>query len=189
MADDEAEHSPAEREAARLSREAPDHLGSPAHLAERALEKIGAAPATAVAQWVAQVDDERLAVVGGAGGRGRDCWVVTLASRQAPVGRTPGVRATSSEGLLWVLGGAWAARWSSNPRWRNSYASDQTRSPSPTCASRNAARTRRLWNRGRGSAATSTTEPHPAAPSHPRRAHDRPWHPPPGHGRGAHLAA
>src|SRR5680860_32974 len=60
MGDDQVEHRPAERQAARLAREAPDHLGPPADLAERALEQVGASPAATVAQRIAQVDAERL---------------------------------------------------------------------------------------------------------------------------------
>src|SRR5919106_4989059 len=71
VVDLQVEHRPDQREAALLARESSDHLRPSLHLAERALEQIGRAPAFAVPQRVAHVDDERLEVVGEASRRGR----------------------------------------------------------------------------------------------------------------------
>ena len=70
VVDLEVEDGPDEREAALLAGESSDHLGPSLDLAERALEQVCRAPALAVAQRVAQVDDERVEIVGQAS-RGR----------------------------------------------------------------------------------------------------------------------
>ena len=58
------EHGPDEREAAGLAGEAADHLGAAFDLGERAFGQVCAAPAAAVSCGVAQVNDERVEVVG-----------------------------------------------------------------------------------------------------------------------------
>src|SRR5438445_13297858 len=63
VVDLEVEHGPDEREAALLAREPSDHLRPSLHLAERPLEQVGRAPALAVAQRVAQMDDESIEIV------------------------------------------------------------------------------------------------------------------------------
>jgi hypothetical protein len=78
VVDLEVEHGPDEREAALLAGEAADHLGPSFDFAERSLEQVGAAPALAVAQRVAQVDDERVEVVGEAAGGGGKAGALEL---------------------------------------------------------------------------------------------------------------
>jgi hypothetical protein len=60
----EVEHGPDEDEAARLAREAADHLRPSFDLAERPFEKVGRSPPSAVPGRVAQVNHERVQVVG-----------------------------------------------------------------------------------------------------------------------------
>lgn len=61
--DIEVEHRPAEREVALLAGEAPDHLGAPAHSPSERSSRVGAPPTRAVAQRVAQVDQQRVQVI------------------------------------------------------------------------------------------------------------------------------
>src|SRR4051794_16888768 len=64
MADVEVKDRPDECEAAGLAREPADHLGAAFDLAERPFEQVRASPAPAMAGRVAQMDDERVEVVG-----------------------------------------------------------------------------------------------------------------------------
>src|ERR671923_723420 len=64
VGDDEVEDGPYEGEAAVLAGEPADHLGAAFDLAERPFEQVCAAPPAAVPGGVAQVDDERVEVVG-----------------------------------------------------------------------------------------------------------------------------
>src|SRR4051794_2826407 len=71
VADVEVQDGPDEGEAAGLAGEPADHLGASFDFAQRSLEQVRAAPAPAVSGRVAQMDDERVEVVGKAsGGRG-----------------------------------------------------------------------------------------------------------------------
>jgi hypothetical protein len=70
VGDVEVEQGPDQGEAAGLAGEAADHLGAAFDLGERAFEQVRAAPSAAVSGRVAQVDDERVEVVGEAFGGG-----------------------------------------------------------------------------------------------------------------------
>src|SRR5919108_2286901 len=70
VGDDEVEDGPYEGGAAVLAGEPADHLGAAFDLAERPFERVCAAPPAAVPGGVAQVDDERVEVVGEAFGGG-----------------------------------------------------------------------------------------------------------------------
>src|SRR3954452_3312683 len=78
VGDVEVEDGPDEGEAAGLAGEAADDLGAAFDLAERSLEQVRAAPPPAVAGRVAQVDDERVEIVGQASGGGGVAGVVEL---------------------------------------------------------------------------------------------------------------
>ena len=78
MGEEQVEDSPDEREAVGLAGEAADHFGSPADLAERPFEEIGASPPFTVSERVAQVHDERVEVVGQAAGGGLLAAVLEL---------------------------------------------------------------------------------------------------------------
>jgi hypothetical protein len=70
VADVEVKHGPDERQAAGFAGEPADHLGAPLDLAQRPLEQVGAPPPPAVPGRIAQVDDERIEIVGQASGGG-----------------------------------------------------------------------------------------------------------------------
>jgi hypothetical protein len=78
VGDEEIEDGPDEREAAVLAGEAAHHLGPAFDLAERTLEQVGASPPAAVAGWIAQVNDERVQIVGEASRRGGVAALVEL---------------------------------------------------------------------------------------------------------------
>ena len=65
--DDEVHDRPGERQAAGLAGEAPDDLGPPPHLAERALEQVRGAQPRAQPERVGEMDGEGGHVVGQAG--------------------------------------------------------------------------------------------------------------------------
>ena len=70
VVEEEVEDRPDQCQAAGLAGEAAHHLGAPADLAERPLEQVRAAPPFAVPERVAQMDNERVEVLGqAAGGR------------------------------------------------------------------------------------------------------------------------
>jgi len=64
VVEEQVEDGPDHGEAAGLAGESADDFGAPADLAERSFEKVRAAPAVTVSERVAQVDDERVEVVG-----------------------------------------------------------------------------------------------------------------------------
>ena len=70
VGDEQVEHGPDEGEAAGLAGEAAYHLGAAFDFAEGTLEQVRAAPPSSVSEWVAQVHDERVEVVGQAAGGG-----------------------------------------------------------------------------------------------------------------------
>jgi hypothetical protein len=78
VGDVEVEDGPDERQAAGLAGEAADHFGAAFDLGERPLEQVRAPPSAAVSGGVAQVDDERVEVVGEAFGGGGVAGLVEL---------------------------------------------------------------------------------------------------------------
>ena len=78
VADQEVEHGPHQGEAAVLAGEPAHHLGAAFDLAEGSLEQVRAAPPPAVAGRVAQMDDERVQIVGQALRRGGEAALVEL---------------------------------------------------------------------------------------------------------------
>jgi hypothetical protein len=81
--DDEVEHGPAEREAARLAGEAADHLRPALHLAEAALEQVRRPPDAPVLERIAKVGSQSFEVVGEAGCCGGVAGVGELADERA----------------------------------------------------------------------------------------------------------
>jgi hypothetical protein len=67
--EEQVEHRPAQAQAARLAGEAPDDLGAPPHLLERALQQVRGAEAAAQARQVLEVDAQRRQILGQAGRR------------------------------------------------------------------------------------------------------------------------
>jgi hypothetical protein len=82
VGDVEVEDGPDEREAAGLAGEAADHLGASFDFGERAFEQVGASPSAAVSCRVAQVNDERVEVVGEAFGGGGVAGTVELVDQR-----------------------------------------------------------------------------------------------------------
>ena len=78
VGDQEIEDGPDEGEAAGLAGEAAHHLRASFDLAERALEQVRSSPSAAVAEWVAQVHDQRVEVVGEAARGGGESALVEL---------------------------------------------------------------------------------------------------------------
>ena len=68
VGDQQVEDGPDEGEAAVLAGEPAHDLGAAFDLAERPLEQVGRPPSSAVPDWVSQVHDERVEVVGEAAG-------------------------------------------------------------------------------------------------------------------------
>ena len=78
VADQEVEHGPDQGQAAGLAGEPAHHLGAAFDLAEGPLEQVRAAPPPAMPGGVAEVDDERVQIVGEALRRGGEAALVEL---------------------------------------------------------------------------------------------------------------
>jgi hypothetical protein len=93
------EHRPDQRQAALLSGQPADHLDPAAGLAEGALDQVGVADALAVLAGEAQVDQERVEVVGDPPDRGGDSGFQLAMNRLAR--RRPSATAASPSCSIW----------------------------------------------------------------------------------------
>ena len=78
MRDQQIEHGPDQRQATGLAGEAAHHLRAAFDLAQRSLQQIRASPSAAVPDWVAQVHDQGVEVVGEAAGGADEPALVEL---------------------------------------------------------------------------------------------------------------